>query len=213
MKTIKEHKLIIVSVITVICLLASIAVVSYAAFSASITGTKVQYLADSDGSGYITMSGDLSANNNTNTTVGTEISNTFKVTATVKGKMKIGYNVSFSNVTTGCTPNVQVSKDSTDATIENSFGSYKALSATKFGSGTFNLNNASASHTYTIKMKCTADGTSSDSSNNTAYCSISTYTNESTCESNGGVWGTSQTKSQAGASGSYKVSVTASQVE
>ena len=231
-----NKKYIIVTVVAVIALLIAIGATSYAVFTATFTGVKVNKLSN----GYVTM-------NCTGTTFtlddaailtdaqGIALTNneaTCTLTTTMNGTATIGYDVALTDVTQSglTTSNIKIqaskvkggtttylaSSTATTGVLLNSIasaaGTYdSSITGYKVDSAT---TNTSETVVYKIKAWIGREGSGggSTTTNTDGYCSDQTYTTQSACESAGEIWGYDQKVGKSGGTLSFKLKVGASQV-
>ena len=236
----KNKKPIVVLSVLVGLLAVALAAVSYASFSATLTGTKENKLT----TGYVSLSCTETSFTLSNTKAltdqeGIEESNnaaTCTLTSTMVGSMTVGYDVALYDVDS-ITPSdslgednvkIQVSKSIDSGTttyvtgtsastgvlvssLSSSAGTYdNSITGYKLDSATLTGNH---SILYTVKGWASSGGEGTKTTTNTdGKCSDETYTTKSACEAAEEVWGYSQNTSQSGGSFSFKLKVGASQV-
>ena len=236
----KSKKKIIISVISVLALVGGIIAISYAMFTANLTGTKENKLI----AGHVALNcteTNFSLENTSCMTdaegiaLGNANTATCTLTSTMSGTMNVGYDIALTNVD-ALTPNdsvgpgnvkIQVSKkiDSGSATyitgssanagvlvssIQNATGIYDTTGITSYKIDSATI---TGNHTivYTIKTWAAADYCNITNTNTNGVCSDTTYTIQATCEAAGEIWGYEQKASQAGGSFSYKLKIGAVQ--
>ncbi len=233
-----NKKLIGISVVAVIVLVVAIIATSYAAFTANLTGEKVNKLT----TGYVSMNcaettftlNDASAATSDANGIANAGTYTCVLTSTMQGTMTVGYDVALTDITTSAalgTGNVKIQPYKTiggnttylggatantgvyiNALTTPANGPYDStITTNRIDSATVSGNQ---SITYTIKAWVGSEGSGSSSSTTSAtgVCSDTTYTSQSTCENAGEVWGDSQTVTQSGGTFSFKVKIGATQV-
>ena len=234
----KDKKVKLLTAAGVLLLVVAIVGVSFAVFTANLTGVKENKLT----TGYVTMTCTETNFTLENTSVltdeqGIALENneaTCTLAATMAGTMNIGYDVALYDVTnsSALTENnikIQASK------VDNSNTTYLAgssattgvlVSSIKTSAGQYDtsitgykLDSATVNTTKTIEYKVKAwvanEGSGSGSLTPTVtdgYCSNQTYTTKETCESAGEIWGYDQKIGQEGGTFSFKLKVGASQV-
>lgn len=238
----KRKKVVIISVVSVVLLVVAIIAVSYAIFTANLTGTKENKLIAGNvnincaetnfelANTHVLSDSEGIALGNSNTA-------TCTLTSTMTGTMNIGYDIALSDVDTETpsdaigTGNVKI-----QATKKIDGGSAQYLAGTTASSGVLVSSLASSagqydstnitsykidsaivtgnhSIVYTIKSWVASEGSGTPTITNTnGLCSNTTYTTQETCESAGEIWGYDQKASQAGGSFSFKLKIGATQV-
>ncbi len=237
----KRQKVVIISVVSVLLLVVAIIAVSYAMFTANLTGTKENKLVVGD----VMISCAETNFNLTNTHVlsdsegialGNSNTATCTLTSTMAGTMNIGYDIALGDVDADTpsdaigTGNVKI-----QATKKIDNGSVQYLAGTSANSGVLVSSLASSagqydanitgykidsaivtgnhSILYTIKSWVASEGSGTPAITNTnGLCSNTTYTTEETCEAAGEIWGYDQKATQAGGSFSFKIKIGATQV-
>ena len=202
-----KKPLIVLSIVTGLLLVALVAV-SYAAFTANLTGVKQNKLT----TGYVLMN--CSETNFT-------LSNTQPLTdeqgialqnneatltdADVKIRASKTENSNTTYVQGTATEGVLLS------TIASTGGQYdESITGYKVDSGTVNT---SKTITYNVKSWVASEQTGENTTTNTdGYCSDETKTTKAACEQAGEIWGYNQKSSQAGGTFSFKLKVGAKQI-
>ena len=232
----KDKKVKLLTAAGVLLLVVAIVGVSFAVFTANLTGVKENKLT----TGYVTMTCTETNFTLENTSVLTDEQGiarsdneaTCTLSTTMNGTMNIGYDVALYDVTNSAALSennvkIQASK------VDNSTTSYLAgssattgvlVSSIKTSAGQYDtsitgykLDSATVNQTKTIEYKVKAwvaneEGNSTTTTNTDGYCSNQTYTTKETCESAGEIWGYDQKIGQAGGTFSFKLKVGASQV-
>ena len=232
----KDKKVKLLTAAGVLLLVVAIVGVSFAVFTANLTGVKENKLT----TGYVTMTCTETNFTLENTSVltdeqGIALENneaTCTLAATMAGTMNIGYDVALYDVTNSAALSennikIQASK------VDNSNTTYLAgssattgvlVSSIKTSAGQYDtsitgykLDSATVNQTKTIEYKVKAwvaneEGNSTTTTNTDGYCSDTTKTTKETCESAGEIWGYDQKIGQAGGTFSFKLKVGASQV-
>ena len=232
----KDKKVKLLTAAGVLLLVVAIVGVSFAVFTANLTGVKENKLT----TGYVTMTCTETNFTLENTSVLTDEQGiarndneaTCTLAATMAGTMTVGYDVALYDVTnsTALSENnvkIQASK------VDNSTTSYLAgssattgvlVSSIKTSAGEYDtsitgykLDSATVNQTKTIEYKVKAwvaneEGNSTTTTNTDGYCSDTTKTTKETCESAGEIWGYDQKIGQEGGTFSFKLKVGASQV-
>ena len=234
----KDKKVKLLTAAGVLLLVVAIVGVSFAVFTANLTGVKENKLT----TGYVTMTCTETNFTLENTSVltdeqGIALENneaTCTLAATMAGTMNIGYDVALYDVTNSAALSennikIQASK------VDNSNTTYLAgssattgvlVSSIRTSAGQYDtsitgykLDSATVNTTKTIEYKVKAwvanEGSGSSSLTPTVtdgYCSNQTYTTKETCESAGEIWGYDQKIGQEGGTFSFKLKVGASQV-
>ena len=232
----KDKKVKLLTAAGVLLLVVAIVGVSFAVFTANLTGVKENKLT----TGYVTMSCTETNFTFENTSVLTDEQGiarndneaTCTLVTTMNGTMNIGYDVALYDVTNSAALSennvkIQASK------VDNSTTSYLAgssattgvlVSSIKTSAGQYDtsitgykLDSATVNQTKTIEYKVKAwvaneEGNSTTTTNTDGYCSDTTKTTKETCESAGEIWGYDQKIGQAGGTFSFKLKVGASQV-
>lgn len=237
-----NKKVLGISIAAVVILVIAIVATSYAAFTANITGTQENKLTTGyvklncaetnftvNDVNPMTDAQGIAASNNAATCT---------LTSTMNGTMTVGYDIALYDVDT-TTPNdalntgnvkIQASKK-----VDNGAATYLAGSSASAGVLVNTIESAAGTHdtsitgykldsatlsgnhsvVYTVKAWVAEGAEGGDittSENTSGVCSDPTYETESTCETAGGIWGTSQTATQAGSSFSFKLKLGATQV-
>ena len=235
-----NKKVLIISVISVIALVIAIVGTSYAMFTANLTGTKENvintgYVKMSCAETTFNVQ-NSSPMSDSEGIASTDNAATCTLTTEMKSTMRICYDVALYEVD-ALTPSDSIGISNVKAQIYKSVDSgpatYLGGSSASSGvlintltssSGTYdssitsyNIDSAivEGSQTVVYTIKNWVDSTASsgtNSSSNPGTCSDSTYTDESTCEAAGEIWGSSQTESQQGGSFSFKLKIGATQV-
>ena len=238
-KIINDKKVKLLTTTGVLFLAVVIMGISFAMFTANLTGVKENKLT----TGYVSMScnetnfilSDTSAKTDEEGIALTNNEATCTLTTTLNGVMNIGYDVALYDVDS-VTPsdsltenNVKIQASKVDnstttylagttattgvlvSSIKNTGGQYDtSITGYKIDSSTVNQ---TKTVTYKVKAWVASEGGSSTTTTNTdGYCSDQTYTTKATCESAGEIWGYDQKIGQAGGSFSFKLKVGASQV-
>ena len=232
----KDKKAKLLTAAGVLLLVVAIVGVSFAVFTANLTGVKENKLT----TGYVTMTCTETNFTLENTSVltdeqGIALENneaTCTLAATMAGTMNIGYDVALYDVTNSAALSennikIQASK------VDNSTTSYLAgssattgvlISSIKTQAGQYDtsitgykIDSATVNQTKTIEYKVKAwvanqEGNSVTTTNTDGYCSDETITTQSACEQAGEIWGYDQKVGQAGGTFSFKLKVGASQV-
>ena len=232
----KDKKVKLLTAAGVLLLVVAIVGVSFAVFTANLTGVKENKLT----TGYVTMTCTETNFTLENTSVLTDEQGiarsdneaTCTLSTTMNGTMNIGYDVALYDVTNSAALSennvkIQASK------VDNSTTSYLAgssattgvlVSSIKTSAGQYDtsitgykLDSATVNQTKTIEYKVKAwvaneEGNSTTTTNTDGYCSNQTYTTKETCESAGEIWGYDQKIGQDGGTFSFKLKVGASQV-
>ena len=232
----KDKKVKLLTAAGVLLLVVAIVGVSFAVFTANLTGVKENKLT----TGYVTMTCTETNFTLENTSVLTDEQGiarndneaTCTLSTTMNGTMNIGYDVALYDVTNSAALSennvkIQASK------VDNSTTSYLAgssattgvlVSSIKTSAGQYDtsitgykLDSATVNQTKTIEYKVKAwvaneEGNSTTTTNTDGYCSDTTKTTKETCESAGEIWGYDQKIGQAGGTFSFKLKVGASQV-
>ena len=229
-----KKPLIVLSIVTGLLLVALVAV-SYAAFTANLTGVKQNKLT----TGYVLMNCSETNFTLSNTQPltdeqGIALQNneaTCTLTTTITGTMNIGYDFALANVTPSSTitaADVKIRASKTEnsnttyvqgtategvllSTIASTGGQYDtSITGYKVDSGTVNT---SKTITYNVKSWVASEQTGENTTTNTdGYCSDETKTTKAACEDAGEVWGYNQKSSQAGGTFSFKLKVGAKQI-
>ena len=229
-----KKPLIVLSIVTGLLLVALVAV-SYAAFTATLSGVKENKLT----TGYVTM-----VCNETNFTLentqpltdeqGLALQNneaTCTLSTTMQGTMNIGYDFALYDVTPSAAltdANIKIRASKTEnssttyvqgtategvllSTIASTGGEYdESITGYKVDSGTVNT---SKTITYNVKSWVASEQTGENTTTNTdGYCSDETKTTKAACEQAGEIWGYNQKSSQAGGTFSFKLKVGAKQI-
>ena len=235
-----NKKVLIISVISVIALVIAIVGTSYAMFTANLTGTKENvintgYVKMSCAETTFNVQ-NSSPMSDSEGIASTDNAATCTLTTEMRGTMRIGYDVALYEVD-ALTPSDSIGINNVKAqiykSVDNGPATYLGGSSASSGvlintltssSGTYdssitsyNIDSAivEGSQTVVYTIKNWVDSTASsdtNSSSNPGTCSDSTYTDESTCEAAGEIWGSSQTESQEGGSFSFKLKIGATQV-
>ena len=232
----KDKKVKLLTAAGVLLLVVAIVGVSFAVFTANLTGVKENKLT----TGYVTMTCTETNFTLENTSVLTDEQGiarndneaTCTLAATMAGTMTVGYDVALYDVTNSAALSennvkIQASK------VDNSTTSYLAgssattgvlVSSIKTSAGQYDtsitgykLDSATVNQTKTIEYKVKAWVASEQQSENTTtntdgYCSDETYTTKEACQSAGEVWGYNQRQGQAGGNFSFKLKVGAKQI-
>lgn len=237
-----NKKVLGISIAAVVILVIAIVATSYAAFTANITGTKENKLSTGyvklncaattftvNDVNPMTDAQGIGAENNAATCT---------LTSTMDGSMTVGYDIALDDVDT-TTPSdalgvnnvkIQASKTIDEASpvylagtsastgvLVNSIAGAAGVHDTSITAYTLDSATLKGNHTvvYTVKAwvaEGAEGGAITNSENTSGVCSDPTYETESTCETAGGIWGTSQTATQAGSSFSFKLKLGATQV-
>lgn len=237
----KKNKVLIVSVVSVAFLVVAIIAVSYAMFTANLSGTKVNKLV----SGYVRLNCTETNFNLADTRsmtdeegIGLGDSNTATCTlvSTMGGAMNVGYDLGLTDVD-AVTPSDAIGQDNVkiQASKKIDSGSTTYLAGSTADTGvlvsslqskkgqydsvgvpSYKVDSAivSGNHSivYTIKSWVTSEGGSPTNTNTNGVCTDTTYTTQSTCEAAGEIWGYRQRFAQAGGSFSFKLKIGATQV-
>lgn len=236
----KNKKVLIFSIVAVALLVISIVAVSYAAFTANLTGTKENKL----NTGYVTLNCAETAFtlNNANPLTdaqGTALTGndaTCTLTSTMNGTMRVGYDIALADVTpstnvTASDVKIRVGKSVDSATETYVAGTTETTGVTvaSLASSTGQYDNQitgykldsdiiTGNHSiiYTVKGWLSSEGSGGNgtptTSTETGVCSDTTYETKAECEAAGGIWGDKQTASSAGGTFSFKLKLGATQV-
>lgn len=211
-----NKKVLVITVVSIMVLIGSIAFVSYAAFSADIAGTQEQKLANN---GYVTMSCSETTFSVTGANIGAKQNYTCDLNYSVTGTMQIGYDIGLSSVscTSGATCMISMTKNGTAVFSDKNITTYASSTGTYDTTMTsYKLDSGTLSSSSTVKYVISAwisavPGNASDS-NTTGVCSDTSKTTKETCEAANEVWGTSQTQTQGAATFSFKAKLGAKQI-
>ena len=234
-----KKPIVILSVLVAVLVVALVAV-SYAAFSATLTGTKENSIK----TGYVSLSCTETSFTLENTKVLTDqegigLNNnaaTCTLTSTMQGTMNVGYDIALYDVDS-LSPSDSLGTDNVKIQVakkvDNGTTSYVAGTSASAGvlvsslsseAGTYDdsitgytvdSSTVTGNHSilYTIKGWAASGGDGAvTNTTGTGVCSDTTYTTKSECESAGEIWGDNKKTSQAGGSFSFKIKVGASQV-
>ena len=236
----RSKKPVVVLSVLVAVLVVALVATSYAAYSATFTGTKENKIT----TGYVSLSCTETAFTLNNTKALTDAEGiaeannaaTCTLTSTMRGSMTLGYDIALYNVDS-LTPSDSLGADNVkiqaSKSIDSGAATYVAGTTASTGvlvsslsseSGTYDdtitgytIDSATVtgdhSILYTIKGWASSGGEGAKTTTNTAgKCSDETKTTKSACESAGEIWGYNQNTSQAGGTFSFKIKVGASQV-
>ena len=231
----KDKKKLIISVVSVLALVVMIISVSYAMFTANLTGTKENKIK----TGTISLNcaeTNFELTNAKTVTDAQGIANgaaaTCTLTSTMSGTMTLGYDFALYAVTPSTAIRTSDVKIRPSKTIDGGSATYLAGSTSTTGvtiasiagnSGTYDhsitgykIDSAtiSGNHSvvYTIPTWLATENTTQTSTNTNGVCSDATYITQATCEAAGEIWGYEQKKAQAGGTFTYKLKIGATQV-
>ncbi len=234
-----NKKVLGISIAAVVILVIAIIATSYAMFTAELSGTKENKLTTGYVKMNCTEK-TFSVSNTQPMTDAEGIAATDNLasctlTSEMAGSMYVGYDVALYDVDSA-TPDDALSQDnvkirayktvdgntvdlantsSTAGVLVSSLTSSAGKYDTSISSYVIDSDYVSSNKTivYNVKAWVASTGSSNvQSSTSTGECSNSTYTTQSTCEAAGEIWGSSQTKSQAGGSFTFKLKVGATQI-
>ena len=235
----KGKKLIVVFIIAIVVLLGAIVAISYAMFSASLTGVKENKLV----TGSVSMSCAETNFTLENTSAmsdeeGIALENneaTCTLTTTLRGTMTIGYDVALYDVDKE-TPSDAVGESNVKiqaSKVKGGTTTYLANSTATTGVLVSSIKNQAGQYDNTItnykidsatttqseevlyKIKAWVSSLQDGSTTNTntdGKCSDSTKTTKADCVAAGEVWGYEQKQNQAGGTFSFKLKAGAKQV-
>ncbi len=224
--------------IGIMLLVVAIISISYAMFSANLTGVKENKLT----TGYVSMNCTETNFTLSDTSVLTDEQGialstneaTCTLTTTLRGTMNIGYDVALYDVD-AATPSDALTENNVKiqaSKVDNGTTSYLAGTSSTTGVLVGSLASAAGQYdssitgykidsatvnqtktiTYTVKAWVSNTSGNNNTTNTNGYCSNQTYTTQTTCEAANEIWGYDQKIGQAGGSFSFKLKVGASQV-
>ena len=233
-----NKKVLGLSIVAVLVLVAAIIATSYAAFTADLTGTKENVIRV----GNVALNCEettFTINDTQPVTDAEGIADTnnsaiCELTSEMNGDMIVGYDIALTDVD-AVTPNdglgeanikIQASKSvdagakeylaGSSATTGVLVSSLKAVKGKYDASLPYTIDSATVrgNHTvnYNIKTWISSVADVEDQAA-TEACSDTQYTTAETCENAGEIWGTKQTQSQAGGTFSYKLTIGATQTD
>lgn len=210
-----NKKVLILTVCSLFVLVAAVIATSFAAYSASITGTEVQSLGSN---GYASMSCSDAQFNVTNANVGQKATYTCDLAYNLTGTMTIGYDFGLTGVScsSGATCLIDVKKNGTaiSGLTNKNITSLASSKGTYDTAVTYKLDSGTLSSTTTVKYTIDAwiSAAPANSTSTTEACSDPKHTTAEACKNAGEIWGNKQSATQGGATFSFKAMFGAKQI-
>ena len=209
-----NKKVLILTVCSLFVLVAAVIATSFAAYSATITGTEIQSLGSN---GYVSMSCSDTNFNVTNANVGDKGTYTCDLKYNLTGTMTVGYDFALTDVScsSGATCLIDVKKGSTSLHSNKNITSLASSKGTYDSTITsYNLDSGTLSSTSTVSYTVDAwiSAAPANTTSTTEACSDTQYSTAETCKNAGEIWGTKQSATQGGATFSFKAKFGAKQI-